>query len=53
MEREVITSRANPLIARIRKLTARRAFRREEGVFVGEGPKLLAEAPAALRPEHR
>ena len=44
MEREVITSRANPLIARIRKLTARRAFRREEGVFVGEGPKLLAEA---------
>lgn len=41
---DVITSRANPLILRIKKLSARRSFRREEGVFVGEGPKLLAEA---------
>lgn len=44
MEREIITSRANPLIARIRKLASRRVFRREEGVFVGESPKLLEEA---------
>lgn len=40
----MITSRANPLIARIRKLAARRTARREEGVFLGEGPKLLEEA---------
>ena len=44
MEREVITSRANPLIARVRKLNARRAFRRMENAFAAEGPKLLAEA---------
>ena len=44
MEREIITSRANPLLARVRKLNARRAFRREENAFVGEGPKLLGEA---------
>ena len=40
----MVTSRANPLVARLRKLNARRAARREEGVFVGEGPKLLGEA---------
>lgn len=44
VERERITSRANPLIARVRRLNSRRAFRREEGVFAAEGPKLLAEA---------
>lgn len=44
MEREVITSRANPLLARVRKLNSRRAFRREEGAFAAEGPKLLGEA---------
>lgn len=44
MERETITSRANPLIARVRKLAARRSARREEGVFLGEGPRLLEEA---------
>ncbi len=44
MERESITSRANPLLARVRKLNSRRAFRREEGAFAAEGPKLLAEA---------
>lgn len=44
MERETITSRTNSLIVRIRKLGSRRSFRREEGVFVGEGPRLLAEA---------
>ena len=42
MERESITSRANPLLARVRKLNSRRAFRREEGAFAAEGPKLLA-----------
>ena len=44
MEREVITSRTNPLIARVRKLNSRRAFRRAESAFAAEGPKLLAEA---------
>lgn len=44
MIRERITSRSNPLIARLRKLNSKRFFRREEGLFVGEGPKLLAEA---------
>ena len=45
MERsERVTSRSNPLMVRIRKLNTRRSFRREEGVFVGEGPKLLWEA---------
>ena len=41
---EQITSRHNPLMAYIRKLNASASFRREEGVFVGEGPKLLEEA---------
>lgn len=44
MERETITSRANPLLARVRKLNSRRSFRREEGAFAAEGPKLLEEA---------
>ena len=44
MEREVITSKANPLLARVRKLNGRRSFRREEGAFAAEGPKLLGEA---------
>lgn len=44
MEREIITSRANPLLARVRKLNSRRSFRREEGAFAAEGPKLLGEA---------
>lgn len=44
MEREIITSRSNPLLTRVRKLNSRRAFRREQGVFAAEGPKLLAEA---------
>ncbi len=41
---ETITSRTNPLITRIRKLTADRRLRRQEGVMVCEGPKMLAEA---------
>lgn len=44
MEREVITSKANPLLSRVRKLNSRRSFRREERAFAAEGPKLLAEA---------
>lgn len=44
MEREVVTSRTNPLLTRVRKLNSRRAFRREEGAFAAEGPKLLGEA---------
>ena len=39
-----ITSRSNPLVTRLRKLNSKRSARREEGVFCGEGPKLLAEA---------
>lgn len=41
---ERITSRANPLCAQIKKLNGARSARREAGLFVGEGPKLLAEA---------
>ncbi len=41
---ERITSRANPLCARIRKLNSSRAFRRETGLFPCENPKLVAEA---------
>lgn len=41
---EQITSRQNPLVAQIRKLNHDRKFRREQGLFPGEGPKLLAEA---------
>ena len=44
MERDVITSRANPLIAYVRKLNSKRAFRRSENAFAAEGPKLLEEA---------
>lgn len=44
MSRERITSRANPLIARLKKLKSRRSARRQEGVFLCEGPKMLAEA---------
>lgn len=41
---EQITSRANPLMTHIRKLTADRKYRRMSGELVCEGPKLLAEA---------
>ena len=44
MQQEIITSRSNPLLTRVRKLNSRRAFRRLESAFVAEGPKLLAEA---------
>ena len=41
---EQITSRANPLVARFRKLANDRRLRRTEGVMVCEGPKMLSEA---------
>ena len=41
---ERITSRRNPLVAHIRKLNTSRAYRRAQGLFVAEGPKLLEEA---------
>jgi TrmH family RNA methyltransferase len=41
---ERITSRQNPLAREIKQLNASRAYRREAGIYVGEGPKLLAEA---------
>lgn len=41
---EQITSRKNPLITHIRKLTTDRSYRRECGEFVGDGVKLLTEA---------
>ena len=44
MNKERITSRSNPLVSRLRKLNSKRSARREEGVFCGEGPKLLDEA---------
>ena len=40
---EQITSRKNPLLVQIRKLTANRAFRRQCGQFLGDGGKLLEE----------
>jgi len=42
--REHIQSRSNPLMVRLRKLKGKRAVRREEGVFLCEGPKMLQEA---------
>lgn len=41
---ERITARKNPLIQKVRKLVSGAAARREAGLFVGDGTKLLAEA---------
>lgn len=41
---EYITSRKNPLIARVRKLGSDRSYRRETGEYLGDGIKLLEEA---------
>ncbi len=41
---ERITSRSNPLIAHIRKLTTSRSFRRQNGEFLCDGVKMLEEA---------
>lgn len=40
---EFITSRQNPVVSHIRKLGADRAYRREQGLFLVEGTKLLEE----------
>ena len=44
MELEKITSRTNPLMTHIRKLTSSGAYRRQQGQFVCDGIKLLQEA---------
>ena len=41
---EKITSRSNPLIAHLRKLGVNRTYRRQQGAFLCDGPKLLEEA---------
>lgn len=41
---ERITSRQNPLMTRVRKITSSRSFRRREGEFLCDGVKLLEEA---------
>lgn len=41
---ERVTSRKNPLLTHIRKLASSRSYRRSQGVFLGEGTKLLNEA---------
>lgn len=44
MTQERITSRQNPLMAQVRKLVSSRRARRELGLYLGEGTKLLQEA---------
>lgn len=50
---ETITSRQNPLCTHIRKLASSGSYRREQGEFLCDSPKLLEEvlnwAPASLR----
>jgi len=41
---ETVTSRQNPLFQTLRKLNNSASFRRQKGLFVCEGPKLLGEA---------
>lgn len=41
---ERITARKNPLIQKVRKLVSSASCRREAGLFVGDGTKLLEEA---------
>lgn len=41
---ERITSRQNSLLAKVVKLQQNRKYRRQEGLFVGDGTKLLMEA---------
>ena len=43
--REMITSAANPAIRRIRLLARKAKQRREEGVFLVEGPRMAGEIP--------
>lgn len=44
MTAERITSRKNPLMAQVRKLISSRSFRREQGLLLGDGTKLMQEA---------
>lgn len=44
VEREIITSRHNPLCVHFRKLAASGAYREETGEFLCDSPKLLREA---------
>lgn len=44
MKMERITSRQNPLVARLRKLGSDKKTRRQEGAFLCEGHKLVEEA---------
>ena len=44
MNVERITSRQNPLVARLRKLGNDKKIRRQEGIFLCEGTKLVGEA---------
>ncbi len=46
---EIITSRKNPLIAAFRRLAGEREARREAGLLLGQGHKLLEEALGAGR----
>ena len=41
---ERITSRTNPLMTHMRKLSSSAGYRREQGEFVCDSPKLLGEA---------
>lgn len=41
---EVITSRANPLMTHLRKLSSSAAYRRQQGEYLCDSPKLLGEA---------
>ena len=41
---EKISSRKNPLLQQVKKLLSSRAERRKQGLFVGDGTKLLEEA---------
>lgn len=41
---EKITSRSNGLLVHMKKLAASAAYRREQGVYLCDSPKLLAEA---------
>ena len=44
MTAEQITSRKNPLMTQVRKLVSSRKERRDQGLMVGDGTKLLEEA---------
>ncbi|MBQ2830483.1 MAG: RNA methyltransferase [Oscillospiraceae bacterium] len=50
MEREIITSRKNPLMTHLRKLASSRAYRGEHGEFLCDGVKMLDEAVRAGAP---